>query len=46
MCPTQTFVDDHIKHHAKFLVKANNSDSDDAAEELVQQAGRSYCMVS
>jgi hypothetical protein len=42
----QTFVDDHIKHHARFLLNADKHESDDAAEELVQQAGRSYCTVS
>ena len=42
----QTFVDDHIKHHARFLLNADKDVSDAAAEELVQQAGRSYCTVS
>ena len=43
----QTYVDDHIKHHARFLLKADKNNSGAAVEELVvQQAGRSSCAVS
>ena len=41
----QTFVGDHIEHHAKVLLAADESGAEDAANGLVQQAGRT-CTIT